>query len=659
MQFAEIAKLNMPSAVRDMKPEELKELADAVRAGIIATVSKNGGHLASSLGCVELTVAMLKVLDLEKDHVIWDVGHQSYAYKILTDRAEAFETLRKKDGISGFPKPRESRYDAYATGHSGNAVSAAFGMAAADAAKGSDAKTVAVIGDASFSNGMVFEALNHLGNSKKNLIIILNDNGRSIAKNHGAFARYLLRTRTRMSYYNTKKRVERFFKAFGIFGKPFLAFLNWIKRLLKAMLLPTTLFESLGVDYLGPIDGHNIDDTVAVLKRACRMNKPVLVHVTTVKGKGYEPAATEPEGFHGVSGFDVETGKMNGGTAESFSAAFGETLTALAESDGRICAVTAAMASGTGLSRFREKFPERFYDVGIAEEHGVSFCCGLAAEGMKPVFAVYSAFLQRAYDQLLIEAAFQQLPVVFAVDRAGIVGEDGETHQGLFDAAYLTQIPNMTVYAPAFRDELGEMLKSALALDTPSAVRYPRGGEGEKPEGYAYTGAAYDYRAGGDVLAVTYGRIFSELRAAVDGEKLPVSVLKLNRIKPLSIPDAALKYKTIVFFEEGIKTGGIAEQTLTKLTEAGWRGRFVICAVDDGFVPHSTVSEALADCGLDRAGIAAKLKELVSAGDNDENADNPERQRAEHGRGGKHGPIVLRRGRRSNDGAVPRFRRGR
>ena len=600
---------------------------------------------------------MLKVLDLEKDHVVWDVGHQSYAYKLLTGRAETFDTLRQKDGLSGFPKPRESEYDAYATGHSGSGVSAAFGIATADALEGSDAKTVVVIGDASFSNGMVFEALNNIGNSRENLIIILNDNGRSIAKNHGAFARYLLRTRTRTSYYNTKKRVERFFKAMGIFGKPFLAFLNWIKRLLKAMLLPTTLFESLGVDYLGPIDGHNIEDTVAVLKRAYRMNKPVLVHVTTVKGKGYEPAASEPEGFHGVSGFDVDTGKVNSGTKETFSAAFGESLTALAAEDERICAVTAAMTAGTGLNSFREKHPERFFDVGIAEEHAVSFCCGLASRGLKPVFAVYSAFLQRAYDQLLIEAAFQQLPVVFAVDRAGVVGEDGETHQGLFDAAYLTQIPNMTVYAPAFRDELGRMLGEALALDTPSAVRYPRGGEGEKPDGYSYNGGAYRLEKGGAILAITYGRTYSELRAAVDGEGLPVSVLKLNRLKPLVLPAEAFKYEKIVFFEEGIKTGGIAEQTLAKLSEAGWRGCFEICAVDDRFVPHSTVSEALADCGLDREGIAAKLKQTISAGEGHENADHSKRQRNEQSGSGAHRTLVYRRRRQCDDGVPRRGRR--
>lgn len=615
MQFSEIPKLNMPDAVRDMKLGEMQELAAAVRDQIIATVSQNGGHLASSLGCVELTVAMLKVLDLSKDRVVWDVGHQSYAYKILTGRAEEFGTLRKKDGVSGFPKPHESAYDAYATGHSGNSVSAAFGMSVADALKGKDSKAVAVIGDASFSNGMVFEALNHIGNEKKNLIIILNDNGRSIAKNHGAFARYLLHMRTRMSYYNLKKKVERFFKSLGIFGKPFLAFFRWVKRLLKAMLLPTTLFESLGIEYLGPIDGHNIEDTVAVLKRAYRMNKPVLIHVTTVKGKGYEPAAAKPEKYHGVPGFDIETGKMNGSSEGSFSAAFGSALTELAEKDGRICAVTAAMTSGTGLKKFSEKFPDRFFDVGIAEEHGVSFCCGLAASGMKPVFAVYSAFLQRAYDQVLIEAAFQRLPVVFAVDRAGIVGEDGETHQGLFDTAYLTEIPNITVYAPSYRDELKAMLREALTLETPSAVRYSRGGEGSRPDGYEYKGAPYDYRRGGKILAVTYGRLYSALPEAVIQEKLPVSVLKLNRIKPIEFPNETKKYNRIIFFEEGIKTGGIAEQMLTMLNEQGWRGEFVIRAVDDKFVPHSTVAEALSDCGFDRAGISAAIKELISAGE--------------------------------------------
>ena len=615
MQFSEISKLNMPDAVREMKSDQLKELADAVREKIISTVSENGGHLASSLGCVELTVALLKVLDLSSDRVIWDVGHQSYAYKILTGRAEQFDTLRKKDGISGFPKPHESKFDAYATGHSGNSVSAAFGMSVAESLKGSAAKTVAVVGDASFSNGMVFEALNHIGNSKKNLIIVLNDNGRSIAKNHGAFARYLLRTRTRMSYYNVKKSVEHFFESLGIFGKPFIAFIKWFKRILKAMLLPTTLFESLGVEYLGPIDGNDIEAAVSVLKRAYRINKPVLVHVTTVKGSGYAPATEKPESFHGVSGFDIETGMMHGGSAESFSASFGSALSELAREDERVCAVTAAMASGTGLEAFAKEFPDRFFDVGIAEEHGVSFCCGLAASGMKPVFAVYSSFLQRAYDQVLIEAAFQELPVVFAIDRAGIVGEDGETHQGLFDAAYMTEIPNITVYAPAYLNEQKAMLKQALAHEAPAAIRYPRGGEWHKPAEYSYGGEPYLLTGSGKVLAVTYGRLYSELCAAVEGESLPVSVLKLNRIKPIEFPSEMLGFDKVIFFEEGIKSGGIAEQLLAKLNESGWRGEYIIRAVDDKFVSHSTVAEALSECGLDKTGIADALKKLITAGE--------------------------------------------
>lgn len=614
MEFSEVRKLNMPDAVKDMKSEQLDELCQAVRDEIIKTVAQNGGHLASSLGCVELTVALLKVFDLSKDRVIWDVGHQSYAYKLLTDRADEFSGLRKKGGISGFPKPDESKYDSYATGHSGSSVSAAFGMSSGEAINNSDSKTVAVIGDASFTNGMVFEALNHLGNSKKNLVIVLNDNGRSIAKNHGAFAKYLLHTRSRMSYYNLKKRVERFFIKLGFFGKPFIKLINWFKRWLRAMLLPSTLFESFGVEYLGPIDGHNIEESVAVLRRAYKMNRPVLVHMTTVKGKGYEPAETMPENFHGVSGFDVETGLINPSNGDTFSSIFGKKLTELANSDERICAITAAMTSGTGLTPFKLAHHNRFFDVGIAEEHAVSFACGLAKSGMKPVFAVYSAFLQRAYDQLLIEAAFQNLPVVFAVDRAGVVGEDGETHQGVFDVSYISHIPNMSIYAPFCYAELEAMLEEALAQNSPVAVRYPRGKQRYIPEGYEYNKRSYSYMEGGNVLAVTYGRTFSTLTECLSEEKLPVSVLKLNKLKPLEIPEEMLKYQKIVFFEEGIKTGGIAQQMLSLLNERGWRGRFIIKAVEDTYISHSTVDEALKDIGLDKASILSQLRELLSAG---------------------------------------------
>lgn len=612
MEFSDVRKLNLPDAVKDMSYEDLDELCSAVRKEIIETVAENGGHLASSLGCVELTVALLKVFDPNKDKVIWDVGHQSYAYKILTDRAERFSDIRKKGGISGFPKPEESHFDAYATGHSGCSVSAAFGISTGEALSGSDAKTVAIIGDASFTNGMVFEALNHLGNSKKNLVIVLNDNGRSIAKNHGAFARYLLHTRTRTSYYNLKKRVERFFKKLGIFGKPFIKLINWFKRCLRAMFLPSTLFESLGVEYLGPIDGHDIEETVSVFKRAQKMNRPVLVHLTTVKGKGYEPAVLNPENFHGVPGFDIETGILKSSAGDSFSTVFGRKLSKLADNDDRICAITAAMEAGTGLNVFKKAHQERFFDVGIAEEHAVSFACGLAKAGMKPVFAVYSAFLQRAYDQLLIEAAFQKLPVVFAIDRAGIVGEDGETHQGVFDVSYISHIPNIKIYAPFSYDELEAMLEEALAADSPVAIRYPRGKQGYVPTDYKYEGKAYHYQQGGDILTATYGRTYSALSRVVEEEKLPVSVLKLNSIKPFELPDEVFEYDTIVFFEESAKIGGIAEQMLVVLNEKGWRGKFVINAIGDSFIPHSTVSEAMHEVGLDEQAISGKLREILA-----------------------------------------------
>lgn len=610
MLVSDIQNMNMPEDIQTLDDNQLAELCQAVRDMIIGTVSQNGGHLASSLGSVELTVALLKAFDVSKDRIVWDVGHQCYAYKILTGRASEFDTLRKKNGISGFPKPDESKFDSYATGHSGNSVSVAFGMTVGDLLQENNSKTVAVIGDASFSNGMVFEALNHAGNSGKNLIIVLNDNGRSISKNKGALARHLLHLRTRMSYFNFKKRVERMFNRLGVFGKPFIKVSNWFKRLVKAILLPTTLFESLGLDYLGPIDGHNISELVSVLNRAKKMNKPVLIHVITVKGKGYKPATDNPENYHGVSGFDINTGELRKTSASSFSSVFGNKLTELAKNNNKICAVTAAMSSGTGLESFKTNFKERFFDVGIAEEHAVSFSCGLAKSGMRPVFAVYSSFLQRAYDQLLIEAAFQRIPVVFAVDRAGIVGEDGETHQGIFDVAYASHIPNITIYSPSYYCELENTLSFSVSSENTSVIRYPKGPEGYVPEWYSYDGENYFYRDNGDVLAVTYGRIFSNLAQAIDEMNSKVSVLKINRIKPLVIPDSVLKYDRIVFFEEGIKIGGIAEQMLSFLVEKGWKGKYETVAVDNTYIQHSSVAQALELFGLDVQSIKNKLISL-------------------------------------------------
>lgn len=608
MHVFDIKNINMPDDIKVLNDNQLQDLCQTVRSIIIETVSRNGGHLASSLGSVELTVALLKSLDMKKDRIIWDVGHQSYPYKILTGRVDQFVFLRKKDGISGFPKPDESPYDFYATGHSGNSVSAAFGMVVADSLRNEDNKTVAVIGDASFSNGMVFEALNHAGNSGRNLIIVLNDNGRSISKNKGAFARYLLNLRTRMSYYNFKKKVEKFFKHLGFFGKPLIKFSNWMKRSIKAILLPTTLFESLGLEYLGPINGHDINELVSVINRAKKMNKPVLIHAITVKGKGYKPAVDNPENYHGVSGFDVLTGEINKTNCSTFSSVFGDELTRIAGLDKKVCAITAAMTSGTGLDVFKAKYKNRFFDVGIAEEHAVSFSCGLAKAGMKPVFAVYSAFFQRSYDQLLIEAAFQKLPVVFAVDRSGVVGEDGETHQGIFDVAFTSHIPNVSIYCPAYYDELKDMLRSSIESNSVSIIRYPRGSEGYRPLWYKYNNSDdYYFCDNGGILTVTYGRIFSNLAQAIDQLDIPISVLKLNHLKPLIVPNEINKYKQILFFEEGIKTGGISEQFLTLLTENGWKGSYEIVAVDDCFVQHSNVEQALESIGLDTISIKNKI----------------------------------------------------
>ena len=505
--------IRSPADLKTMTDEELTCLSEEIRQKIVETVAQNGGHLASNLGVVELTVALHSVFDAPKDKIIWDVGHQCYAHKILTGRCDRIDTIRKEDGLSGFPKHSESEYDSFNTGHSSTSISAAYGIACAEAMKKSDACTIAVIGDGALSGGLAYEGLNNAGRSGKNLIVILNDNKMSISQNVGSMARYLSKIRIRPSYLKAKNKVLRL-ENVPVIGKPVTSGIKGFKDWMRDDLLgqKNNIFEQFGFVYYGPFDGHDITELRTALKAAKGKRAPVLIHVRTKKGKGYEYAERNPKSFHGVSSFDVETGAPKP-SAKGYSEAFGQTLCELAETNQQICAITAAMSIGTGLNRFAKKYKDRFFDVGIAEEHAVTFAAGLASGGMIPVFAVYSTFLQRSYDQILHDAALQNLHLVLDVDRAGVVGEDGETHQGIYDVAFLQTIPHVTIYAPACFAELELYLRKAL-LHTEGvvAVRYPRGGELMLPLDWQASQKPFVMTGEEDarILLVTYGREFSQ-----------------------------------------------------------------------------------------------------------------------------------------------------
>ena len=605
--------INSPSDIKNLSEEELYELADDIRTVLIETVSENGGHLASNLGVVELTLAIHKVFDMPNDKIVWDVGHQAYTHKIITGRKDKIHTIRKENGLSGFPKRSESPYDHFDTGHSSTSISAAFGIScAADITKDSH-YTIAVIGDGALSGGLAFEGLNNAGRYKKNFIIILNDNKMSISKNVGSMAKYLTKTRIKPSYLDAKSRVQTFLEKIPVVGNSLANTVRKLKDWVRDEFFGhrNNIFEQMGFTYYGPFDGHNIPQLVTALKAAKRRKGPVLVHVCTKKGKGYEFAEKNPKDFHGISSFDIDTGEPKS-SAKGYSYIFGQYLCKLAEKDKNICAITAAMSSGTGLEGFAKNYKDRFFDVGIAEEHAVTFAGGLAAGEVIPVFAVYSTFLQRAYDQILHDAALQNLHVVLAIDRSGIVGEDGETHQGIFDVAFLNTIPNVTIYAPSSFKELELMLDKAI-YDTKGtvAVRYPRGSESYLPDNFEPS--AEPYTLYGDIdsddLVITYGRTFSYVCLARDEIDRKVCILKLNRIKPVSEKafEIALNYKRVFFFEEGIKSGGVGEKFGFSLYQSGFRGKYHLTAIEN-YVTQSTTRSALHKCGLDTESIKLKLE---------------------------------------------------
>ena len=617
MEYKLLSGIKAPSDVKKMNTEQLNELCFEIRQKMLETVSKNGGHLSSNLGAVELTVALHKVFDSPKDSIVFDVGHQCYAHKLITGRYASFGTLRKKDGLSGFCRPNESEHDTFYSGHSSTSVSAGLGIATANRLLDNGNYTVTVIGDGSFTGGMVYEALNNGGRSKTKHIIILNDNKMSISENVGSFAKYIAVIRSKPGYYNLKASTERTLNRIPSVGKKITKKLYDLKTDLKNKLYTqSTFFEDLGYRYMGPIDGHNISVLVDALEAAKKVNAPVLLHVNTIKGKGYKFSEEDPSRFHGVGPFDLATGKTQS-AADCFSDKLGEYLCKYAPANKKMCAITAAMGLGTGLECFRKSFPDRFFDVGIAEEHAVTFASGLAKKGMLPVFAVYSTFFQRCYDQLVHDISLQKLKVIFAIDRAGFVGEDGETHNGLMDVAFLSTIPDIIVYSPCCYRSLEADINNAVNADEAAvAVRYPRGGQADNVSVLQYD--CVEFSTYGDknaeICIATYGRVTSQAIKAVDelsAQNINVLLISLNRIKPLpeNAVDIMFTMKKVFFFEEGIRSGGIGEKTGFRLLERGYKGAFSLTAVNDRFVSQATVGELLHEYGLDAEGIVKKISE--------------------------------------------------
>ena len=594
--------------IRACSFEELDTLCEELRGELLRRVSKTGGHLASNLGIVELTVALHNVYDPMSDRIVFDVGHQCYVHKMLTGRLNAFDSLRQDGGLSGFPKPEESEADAFIAGHASNAVSAALGMARARTLMGENYDVVAVMGDGALTGGLAYEGLNNAGQSREPLVIILNDNGVAINRTVGAMAKYLTRQRVKPAYYRMKRIYRRtMMKLPG--GKAVFNLTQKWKNRLKGAILSCTMFEEMGFRYMGPVDGHNVKQLSYMLKVARGYRQPVLLHVVTQKGKGYADAENHPELYHGVGPFDPEKG-VSRVEKTSFSTVFGDALCELAETDKRICAVTAAMEDGTGLQGFHRKFPERFFDEGIAEGHAVTMAAGMAKQGMKPVFAVYSTFLQRSYDMLLHDVALLGLPVVLAVDRCGLVGADGETHNGVFDVGYLRQVPGMKIYSPASYQELRDMLSEALNETGPVAVRYPRGGEGAYQGGG--TEAVRRVRGGSDVTILSYGILINEALAAAEElakQRMSVRVVKLGVLAPLDVDAIEREIegtRGVVVAEDVMAAGSIGETLSARL-----RGKHIRCLnLGASFMKQGTVSEQRARGGVDAAAIVKAAWEL-------------------------------------------------
>ncbi len=620
-----LEKIDNPADLKLLNNEELATLAEELRGFLLETVSCTGGHLASNLGCVELSLAIHYCFDSPADKIIWDVGHQAYTHKILTGRRDVFATQRQYKGISGFPKPSESPHDAFGAGHSSTSISAGLGMATANSLRASDNKVISVIGDGSLTGGIAFEGLNQAGHLRKNLIVILNDNDMSISKNVGAFSSFISRKLTGSYFRDLKKEMQSLLKGIPAIGTNILHFAKKAENSLKGFLTPGTLFEALGFDYVGPINGHDLPQLIEVFRNCRSVEGPILIHVMTTKGKGYPPAEKDPDIFHGVGPFDIQTGALKAKTAapKSYTTVFGQTMVKLAEQDEKIIAITAAMPDGTGLSSFARTFPDRFFDVGIAEQHALTFAAGLAADGFRPVAAIYSTFAQRAYDQVFHDICLQKLPVTLALDRGGLVGDDGPTHHGVFDLSFLRHLPEMTVMAPKDENELQHMIKTAVYANRPISLRYPRGA------GYGVTmnqdpvslqiGTGEILEEGADLAIIAIGStVYPALDAVkkLSGHGISATVINARFVKPLDsemILEAARNTGVLLTVEENALAGGFGSAVLELLESEGLTGiKIKRIGIPDRFIEHGSQAQLRKDLGLDADGIADAARSLIS-----------------------------------------------
>ncbi len=617
-----LEKIEKANDIKQLKEAELPVLAREIREFLISVISENGGHLASNLGVVELTMAMHLYFQLPEDKIIWDVGHQSYTHKILTGRKEEFASLRKYGGMSGFPKPKESVCDSFGTGHSSTSISAGLGYAEAREITGGGYKVVSVIGDGALTGGMAYEALNNASRMKTNFIIVLNDNNMSISENVGGLSRHLGNLRTANAYQGLKSGVTNSLQKIPVYGERMVEHIRKTKSSIKQLLIPGMLFENMGITYLGPVDGHDIPGMLRVFREASKVKGAVVVHVITQKGKGYPPAERHPARFHGTEPFEVETGlPTHPRTKANYTDIFSTVMRKLGERDPQIVAITAAMSDGTGLKRFRNLFPERFFDVGIAEGHAVTFAAGLAAAGLKPIVAVYSSFLQRAYDQILHDVCIQDLPVVFAIDRAGLVGSDGETHQGIFDLSYLSTIPNMAIMAPKNKWELSDMVKFAMEFPHPVAIRYPRG---EAYDGLREYRSKIDYgkseqiREGSQIALIALGSMVKtalEVERRLEEQGYCCTLINARFAKPLDtemLGRLAASHQLLVTLEENVASGGFGEHVAQYLSQEqkerlGQGLQVLTVAVPDVYVEHGNVEILRKELGIDSDSVVEKI----------------------------------------------------
>lgn len=613
-------RITAPNDIKKLKPEEYDQLAGEIREFLINTISVSGGHLASNLGVVELTMALHLVLDLPKDKIIWDVGHQSYTHKLLTGRRDAFDGLREYGGMSGFPKRTESKCDAFNTGHSSTSISAGLGIAAANKLNNNDGTVVSVIGDGALTGGMAYEALNNAAQLKRNFIIILNDNEMSISANVGGVSKYLNSIRTGQAYNRLKKRVLGVLSKLPVCGNFLINKIRKTKSGIKQLLIPGMLFEDMGIKYIGPIDGHDVERLVDIIGEAKKLDKAVMIHVVTKKGKGFAPAEERPEKFHGVGPFDVNTGDALKVKKLDYTQVFSNTMLEIAKKNPKLVAITAAMPDGTGLTAFKKAYPDRFFDVGIAEEHAVTFAAGLASEGQKPVVAIYSSFLQRAYDQILHDVCIQDLPVVFALDRAGLVGNDGETHQGIFDLSYLTSIPNMSIFAPKNARELKEGLEFAVSHSGPIAIRYPRGtayqGLEEFAEPIVFGKSEVLYREK-DIALLAVGsmvEVAKEVRENLKKLGFYVSLVNVRFVRPIDeqcIDELAETHSLLVTMEENVINGGYGEKVVSYLNRRRCKAEVLTIALPNVYVEHGNIKVLRQHSGIDADSITKKITDMI------------------------------------------------